>query len=65
MSTSKVFLNYTDYHDVDEDVRTITAQGGDWGLWWGETFCGVSCRFIQNDSTDSGEHVASSNMKNM
>ena len=22
---------YTDHHDVDEDIRAITAQGGDWG----------------------------------
>ena len=30
MSTSKVFLNYTDWHDVDEDLRTTTYQGGAW-----------------------------------
>ena len=22
---------YADHHDVDEDMRAITAQGGDWG----------------------------------
>ena len=28
MSTSKVFLNYTDWHEVDEDERTIPFHGG-------------------------------------
>lgn len=23
-------INYTDYHDVDEDLRTILEQGGKW-----------------------------------
>ena len=28
MSTSKDIINYTDFHDVNEDLRTIMAQGG-------------------------------------
>ena len=30
MSTSKIFLNYTDQHNVDEDVKSIPLHGGHW-----------------------------------
>ena len=30
MSTSKIFLNYTDWHDVDEEMRTISISSGYW-----------------------------------
>ena len=61
MSTSKVFLNYTDWHDVDEEMRTISIQGGFWteGEWVGITY-----RNVIDSSTTSGFYVASSNMKN-
>ena len=25
-------MNYTDHHDVDDDVRTIPQHGGDWSM---------------------------------
>ena len=28
--TYKIFLNYTDYHEVDEDVTAIVQYGGAW-----------------------------------
>lgn len=28
MSTSKVFFNYADAHDVDEDIKSISVHGG-------------------------------------
>ena len=30
MSTSKIFLNYTDWHDVDENRNTIPVYDGTW-----------------------------------
>ena len=56
MSTYKIFLNYTDAHDVDEDLRTITHHGGDW-----THICraGVTERFISTDTSFVNEYVAS------
>ena len=56
MSTSKIFLNYTDWADVDEDLRTITHHGGDW-----THICraGVTERFISTDTSFVNEYVAS------
>ena len=31
VSTSENNLNYTDAHDVDEDMPAIIRRGGDWG----------------------------------
>ena len=61
MSTFKVFLNYTDWHDVDEEMRTIVRLGG----WWtsGEP-AGVFDGDMYNTPTASENIVASSNIKN-
>ena len=40
-STCKNNFNYTDIHNVDEDLRAISLHGGDCGLWWGDTMSGV------------------------
>ena len=56
-------INYTDFHDVDEETVTISLQG-DWGAAWPDQWAGV---FIHNLSTSSSYFsniVASSNMKN-
>ena len=61
MSTSKVFLNYTDFHDVDEDMATIVRHGG----WYVDgNLSGITCRFMRETPTNTSESVASSNMKN-
>ena len=56
MSTSKVFLNYTDVHDVDEDKMTI-ACGQGW--YWGGNECGALHRLLFNIPTFTQGDVAS------
>ena len=65
MSISKVFLNYTDWHDVDEEMRTICICGGRWGYenYAGNT-AGLTHRNMDTPSTEIWNSVASSNMKN-
>ena len=55
-------LNYTDFHDVDEDLRTIADYGG--GYWAENVAAGVSCRHMDHTPADTSDYVASSNMKN-
>ena len=56
----KIFLNYTDYHDVDEELRTITRQGGRWSEN-PESYAGIMFRYpLDTPSTASGS-VASKN----
>ena len=62
MSTSKIFLNYTDYHDVDENLRTISNYGGDWPAG---NSAGVALRTPYDNPTDSGSGVASSDIQNI
>ena len=47
---------YTDIHDVDEDVRTVSHQGGH---WYYETAAGVAYRYMYNSSTTLHATVAS------
>ena len=57
----KYSLNYTDGHDVDEDMPTIVRHGG----WYVDGYMsGVACRFMRETPTNTSESVASSNMKN-
>jgi len=37
---------YTDAHDVDEELRTISKQGGN---WWRENMTGIAQRELYND----------------
>ena len=59
MSTSKIFLKYTDTHDVDEDLRAVgevggfTANGGT---------VGIVNRTMNDTSSYYSITVASSNM---
>ena len=62
MSTSKVFLNYTDFHDVDEDLRTFTRLGG---YWFEESREGITYRYIFNSSSYAADDVASSDIQNI
>ena len=50
---------YTDQHDVDEDVRTITHQGGHWNAYLESAASGVMSRGMNYVPTDSGGSVAS------
>ena len=61
MSTSKVFSNYTDFHDVDEDLRTIMYQGG---RWFNGSYAGIMHRGIDNSPTTS-DIVALSNISRL
>jgi hypothetical protein len=49
-------INYTDYHEVDEDMRAIVAQGGS---WWEDGGTGVAMRCMNNSPTSSIDYVAS------
>ena len=57
----KTIKYYTDEHNVDEDLRTISLHGGDWGLYWSGTISGVFLRIMGEYSSPTGglENVAS------
>ena len=59
MSTSEIFLNYTDIHDVDENERTIVRQCGSHpDMPMGH---GIAFRLMYDHLTDSYDSVASKN----
>lgn len=47
---------YTDSHNVDEDLRTITYQGG---RWLAVSTGGITMREMYDSPTSSGDYVAS------
>ena len=47
---------YTDWHDVDENRRTIPAQGG---YWAHNSFAGTVFRYVLNPPEDLIDLVAS------
>ena len=47
---------YTDYHDVDEDMRTFTYQGCDWIPGSG---AGITIRYLYSIPTEAWDGVAS------
>lgn len=55
---SKLIIYYTDWYDVDEDMRTISLQGGMWTEGTG-TMTGVTRRGIDVNATTTFEYVAS------
>jgi len=57
----EMFIYYTDWHTVDEDMVTASLQGGSCAN--GGTV-GITCLQIMNPLTDAYDGVASSNMKN-
>ena len=62
VSTSEIFLNYTDAHDVDESVATIGNFGGHFNV--GEvSVVGMLMRYLDSYTTKNLSFVASSNMK--
>ena len=56
MSTSFFEKYYTDWHEVDEDMRAIIACDG---VWNQGTMIGIACRNLHNTPADSGYYVAS------
>ena len=61
MSTSQNNLNYTDGHDVDEDVKNVPHFGSDFSL---NSWAGIHRRDFSAHNTNPGENnlIASSNM---
>ena len=56
MSYYADYSDYTDFHGVDEDLRTVTNQGG----WWGEeSLVGIVYRFMFDSSSYAAVDVAS------
>ena len=53
----KKIFNYTDYHDVDEDVRTISSYGGLWMYDGGRA--GITARNLYSSSLILDGAVAS------
>jgi len=47
---------YTDEHDVDEDLRTISAQGGEWPM--GKQV-GITNRHLYRSSPHTSDFAAS------
>lgn len=60
-SNMKKIRNYTDYHNVDEDVPTSSEQGG---FLTSETGAGIAYRYINFSSDTTSTGVASSNIQN-
>jgi len=56
MSTSKIFLNYTDAHDVDEDLKTILCHGAS---WVNHATIGIAMRYMSDSPTVTSPDVAS------
>ena len=52
---------YTDYHDVDEEMRTIPLYGAHWG---DTTAVGIARRELFNAPNYSNDAVASSSTQN-
>jgi hypothetical protein len=52
---SKLIKYYTDGHEVDEDLKTLMAQGGDWpdGSW-----AGITGREMDDSPTNVYDGVA-------
>ena len=53
--------SYTDWHDVDEDLRTIPSQGG---RWTAGSSAGTACRTMNDSPTTTLDTVASSDIRN-
>ena len=56
MPTSKDIIYYTDFHNVDEDLKTVIIQGGD---WVNGTALGITQRDLYSPPTSCGYSVAS------
>ena len=54
--TSKMFIYYTDEHNVDEDMTAIFGQGGGWN--WNENI-GMMNRYVQDFPSGMFDVVAS------
>ena len=52
---------YTDYHDVDEDLRTHAHCGGD---WWRGSYVGIIQRDLYQSPTAIFDIAASSDIRN-
>ena len=48
--------SYTDYHNVDEDVLTVSEQGG---FWTSETGAGIAYLYINFSPNTASDGVAS------
>ena len=55
-SSNTQMWNYTDYHEVDEDMMTSLLQGG---LWSNVTDVGITFRFITDSPSNLSSYVAS------
>ena len=42
---SRLIIYYADWHDVDEDLMTVSSQGGE---WFDKTYCGVIFRDLSD-----------------
>ena len=40
-----MIFNYADWNDVDEDLMTVSSQGGE---WFDNTYCGVMFRDLSD-----------------
>ena len=54
--TAESNSNYTDFHSVDEDMRTLSMQSGDWIDVYG---AGIVYRTMSNDQNAYFDFVAS------
>ena len=60
MSTSKDIINYTDFHDVDEDIRTIILHGAAWSY---HSTAGIVFRYLNDTPAGDNASVASSTVE--
>ena len=52
---------YTDYHDVDEDVKAMARHGGRWA----DYTTSIMRRYLKEIPSEDVSHVASSNIQNI
>ena len=55
----KMFIYYTDEHDVDENMVTIMNQSG---MWLNGSMVGITIRTMNDTPTSSPDYVASSDI---
>ena len=53
MSYYTDYSNYTDWHDVDEDMTSVPIHGGNWNTWSMSEAAGMMCRQVCDDSNTS------------
>ena len=58
---SKLIVYCLEFHDVDEDVKSMARHGGRWA----DDTTGIMRRYLKEIPSEDVSHVASSNIQNI